>query len=48
MVLLLVCLALGVFLYMKHKQNQREVDKRNRLEEKQEELMEILRKRKSE
>lgn len=47
MVLLLVCLALGVFLYMKHKQNKRQVDRSNRLYEKQEELMETLRKRKS-
>jgi uncharacterized protein YneF (UPF0154 family) len=47
-VLLLVCVALGVFIYIKHKQTEREIHKRERLEEKQEQLMEILRKRKEE
>lgn len=47
LVLLLICLALGMFIYIKHKQSQRELHRRERLEEKQEELMEILRNRKS-
>jgi cbb3-type cytochrome oxidase subunit 3 len=45
-VLFLFCLALGVFIYIKHKQTEREIHKRERLEEKQEQLMELLRKRK--
>jgi hypothetical protein len=45
---LLGCLSVGVFIYIKHKQSEREAQRRERMEEKQEQLMEILRKRKSE
>ena len=44
--ILLVCLAMSVFLFIKHKQNQREINRRERLEEKQEQMMELLRNRK--
>ena len=43
LVLFLVVLALGLFLYIKQKQSEREFYRRERLEEKQEQMMELLR-----
>lgn len=45
--LFLLCMAAGVFIYIRHKQAGRELQRRERLEEKQERLMEVLRKRKT-
>lgn len=44
LILLIFILALGIFLYLKNKQENRRVDRHNRLAEKQEELIDMLRK----
>lgn len=46
LVLLIFILAFGIFLYLKNKQENRRVDRHNRLAEKQEELIEMLSRKK--
>lgn len=46
--MLIAILSVGLFIYIKHKQAERELHRKERLEEKQEQLMELLRKRKTE
>jgi len=45
LILFIFILALGIFLYLKNKQENRRIDHHNRLAEKQEALMEMLRKK---
>ena len=48
LVLFIIVLAYGLFIFIKHKQAGRKIKRRERLEEKQDELLELLRKRKAE
>lgn len=48
LVLFILVLTYGLFIFIKHKQADREARRRERLEEKQDELLELLRKRKEE
>jgi hypothetical protein len=45
MIYIAVFVAIGIFIYFKNKQDNRAIDRRNRLAEKQEELMEMLQKK---
>jgi hypothetical protein len=45
MILIGAFVAIGIFIYLKNRQDNRAIDRRNRLAEKQEELIEMLQKK---
>jgi hypothetical protein len=46
MIFLLALLSLGFFIYFKNKQDNRRIERQNRLEEKREQLIEMLKNKK--
>jgi hypothetical protein len=45
MIFIVAMVGIGILIYLKNKQENRAIDRRNRLAEKQEELIEMLRKK---